>query len=57
VREPSREENSRGLGERRFATVFYVMAEAMTRKATTERKAAGSMLVASFRCEGLWKKG
>ena len=39
VREPSEQENSRGLGESLRDVVFYVMAEAMTRKAEAEAEA------------------
>jgi hypothetical protein len=39
VREPSKQENSRDLGARRFAPVFYVMAKAMIRKAKAKAKA------------------
>jgi hypothetical protein len=38
VREPSEEENSRGLEVRRFAPVFMSWLKAMTRKATARQR-------------------
>jgi hypothetical protein len=52
VREPSEEENSRGLGVRREAPVSYGMAEAMTRKATAKAMATAKAKRGASLCSG-----